>query len=244
MTAYRNRLYNEYYSNHSGVTDPDLQLAHFEQQVRYFTREIIPHLPADKNVRILDIGCGTGSLLMAMKRAGYSRAEGVDLSPEQLKMALEFGVDKVTEADALKFLQDHTNEFDVITGIDVLEHQTKNEAVEMLDLIKASLKSGGSLIMRFPNMDAPMPSVFAHADLTHELFLNKSSASQLFKSTGFSNVQVYPGLIYIEHPIKELLRKAVWWKMKFLAKISLFASGRTWHDVEFSPNIVVLAQKD
>jgi len=241
MTAYRDRLYQAYYSNHSGVVDPDLQLAHFEQQVRYFSREIVRLLPADKQIKVLDIGCGTGSLLVAMQRAGYRDVEGVDLSPEQLKMAEEFGVNKTTLMEASEFLKNHSEHFDVITGVDVLEHQTKDEAIELLDLIRKSLKKGGKLILRFPNMDAPMASVFAHADITHELFLNKSSALQLFKSTDYNNVVVYPGLIYIENPIKEIFRKILWWKIKLFAKIGLFASGRTWHEVEFTPNIVVTA---
>ncbi len=243
MTNYRKTLYESYYSNHSGEADTEKREAHFRQQVRYFTRELLPHLPPDRNLKVLDLGCGFGSLLMALKDAGYNNAQGIDLSAEQLQMARNFGLENVEEADALDYLKSVSGEYDVITAIDVLEHQTKDEAVEFLGLIKSALKPEGQIIMRVPNLDAPQASVFANADFTHELFLNKSSALQLFRSTGFSNVQVHNSLVYIENPIKEILRKCVWGLLKFRMKLELFATARTWDDVCFTPNIIITASR-
>jgi len=179
-----------------------------------------------------------------MKEAGYSHASGIDLSAEQLEMARSFGVENVQQADALKFLSEHSGEYDVITAIDVLEHQTKNEALEFLTLIKEALKIGGKVIMRVPNMDAPQSSLFAHADFTHELFLNKSSALQLLKSMGFKSPMVHDSLVYIENPIKELLRKVLWAVLLFRMKLELFASARTWDKVSFTPNIILTASRE
>jgi 2-polyprenyl-3-methyl-5-hydroxy-6-metoxy-1,4-benzoquinol methylase len=243
MTQYRERLYKAYYSTHSGVADVQAQKALFEQQKRYFEREIIPHLPSLSNLEILDIGCGTGSLLSAMQTAGYSKTMGIDLSPEQLEKARQFGVSNVHSAEAIQFLESRIDHFDVITAIDILEHLNKDEAVKLLLVIKNSLRKDGVLIMRVPNMDAPMTSIFAYADYTHELFLNKASASQLLHSLQFADVEVLPGLIFIENPLKELLRKVLWWKTKIILKLMLFSTGRTWHEVYFTPNLLIKAKK-
>lgn len=243
MTDYRKTLYESYYSNHSGETDASKQESHFRQQVRYFTRELVSHFPADRNAKILDLGCGFGSMLMALKNAGYSEIEGIDLSAEQLEMARKFGVENVEQADALEFLRSASGQYDAISAIDVLEHQTPNEAVEFLSLVKEALKPGGKVIMRVPNLDAPQASVFANADFTHELFLNKSSALQLFRSIGFRQTQIHRSLIFIENPLKELLRKCVWALLMFRMKLELFATGRTWDSVCFTPNIIITALK-
>ena len=92
-------------------------------------------------------------------------------------------------------------------------------------------------------MDSPLASVYAHADISHETFLNMSSALQLLKSVGFMDVEVHPSMILNRHPIKELIRKAIWklnlWRMKLV----LFATGRTWDEVQFTPNIIITAKK-
>jgi len=241
MTKYRKILYESYYSNHSGEGDVLKRQAHFRQQVRYFSKELLPHFPSDRNVRLLDVGCGFGSLLMALKEAGYGNAKGIDLSAEQLQMARSFGLENVEEADALEFLKNAQGEYDAISAIDVLEHQTKDETVDFLKMIQSALKPGGKVVMRVPNLDAPQASVFANADFTHELYLNKSSALQLFRSAGFSNVEVHNSLVYIENPFKEVLRKILWGLLKFRMKLELFATARTWDNVCFTPNIIVTA---
>jgi len=128
------------------------------------------------------LGCGSGSLLMALKMAGYTNLLGMDLSDEQVKMAHEMGVSEVVLGDAMQFLRDASEGFDVITGMDIIEHFTKDELVELLQLIKGKLNPGGVAIFRTPNMDAPVASAFALGDFTHENYLNASSAEQVMLS--------------------------------------------------------------
>ncbi|MBI1306154.1 MAG: methyltransferase domain-containing protein [Bacteroidetes bacterium] len=239
MFNYRKTLYENYYSTHSGVDGDKARFVHFEQQRRYFRREFEKHLPDDKSIQLLDVGCGTGSFLKATEDLGYTNARGIDLSPEQVQMASTFGVKNVELANALEFLGSHQNSFDVITAIDLIEHLSKDELVEFLGLVRGALKDGGKAIFRTPNMDSPQASVFAFADFTHEVFLNKNSSMQVMSSCGFTNVKVDEGYMFIENPLKEFFRKIIWWKYKTWMKIILFATARTWHDVVFTPNIVI-----
>jgi hypothetical protein len=93
-------------------------------------------------------------------------------------------------------------------------------------------------------MDAALSSVYAHADYSHEVFLNKSSALQILRSCGFRDVQVFPSLILNRNPVKEALRKILWSACIAQYKIQLFASGRTWNEVVFSPNLIIKAKSD
>ena len=206
MFEYRKTLYNNYYSNHVGSPDKEARKILFAQQKRYLTREILPLIEKEPTANILDIGCGNGTLVSALHDAGYSKAQGIDLSAEQIEVGKSLGVKNIDEGQAESFLAQGGKKYDVIFAIDVLEHLSKDEAVRFLELVQSSLKDGGKCIVRVPNMDAPQSSVFAHADLTHELFLNKSSALQLFKSTGFQDVRVLPSLVFIENQVKEFLR--------------------------------------
>jgi 2-polyprenyl-3-methyl-5-hydroxy-6-metoxy-1,4-benzoquinol methylase len=243
MYKYRETLYRNYYSTHSGKLEQSVQKQHFNQQVRYFTREFKNLLPSNKNVKILDIGCGTGSLIKSLNESGYNNTVGVDLSEEQVKMAHVFGVDSVQHGDVKPFLQDKAGAYDVIFAVDLIEHLGKDELVDFLNLVKAGLSPGGLVIFRTPNMDAPLSAVFAFADFTHEVFLNKSSSKQLLQSCGFQDVSVTEGIVFIENPVKEIFRKLGWAITKVCLKLQLFFTARTWDDVVFSPNIVIVGKK-
>ena len=49
------------------------------------------HLP-DKNAAILDVGCGTGLTCVPLAEAGYRNLDGIDLSPEMVRVAAERGI--------------------------------------------------------------------------------------------------------------------------------------------------------
>jgi hypothetical protein len=91
-------------------------------------------------------------------------------------------------------------------------------------------------------MDAPQTSVYAYGDISHEVFLNKSSALQVTSAVGFERVTVFGGLVRNTDPLKEVIRRIVWWKYKTLKKIILFSTARTWHNVVFEPNLIIVAE--
>ncbi|MCB9245841.1 MAG: class I SAM-dependent methyltransferase [Flavobacteriales bacterium] len=241
-TNYRDRLYGNYYSTHVSGGDAQRELAQFRWKSRRIMSELRPFLPRDKQSKILDLGCGNGALIVALQAEGYAETFGIDLSEEQLEMARKNGAVQVRCADGLEFLRDHKEAFDVICAIDLLEHQTKDEAVQLLDLIRASLRPGGLCLVRVPNVDAPYGTLFAYGDLTHEMVLNKDSAAQLFRACGFQP-DVLPSSVRTESFLKELIRQPLWFIARTWMKAVLFASSRTWRDVIFTPNMIVVARK-
>ena len=56
-------------------------------------------LPQDKSAKILDIGCGMGQMLHALRVLGYENVYGVDISDEAVEhcRALGLNVEKVID---------------------------------------------------------------------------------------------------------------------------------------------------
>jgi SAM-dependent methyltransferase len=70
-------------------------------------------------LNILDVGCGTGANLEML--SDFGEAEGVDVSAEALSFCQARGLTQVKqgEAEALPY---NTESFDLVTGLDVVEH--------------------------------------------------------------------------------------------------------------------------
>ena len=120
-------------------------------------------------------------MLRALEKLGFGELRGIDISEEQIGIVRNSGLNKVEVADALTFLHDKLQTYDAVTCMDLAEHLTKPEPVELLSLIAGALKPGGRLFIRTPNMDSPWPHVFASGDFTHETLLN---AHSLLSTTG------------------------------------------------------------
>lgn len=242
MTGYRKILYERYHStqeNRDGADNTGL----FKQQIFYYSKELLPFVTVNKQARILDIGCGNGAMLAALQQSGFSNMQGIDVSPEQVSEAKAMGINQVEVADASTFLKEHKDTFDAILAIDVIEHFTKDELLDFLQIAASSLKQNGMLLFRTPNMDAPLTSVYSYGDFTHECLLNKSSALQVMASAGFQKAEVFPSLIFAKGLVKEIVRKWLWSCLKFQMKMMLYATGRTWNNVVFTPNLIIRVYK-
>ena len=239
---YRETLYANYHTTQSGRAALTDAKSLFEREKWRFEKEILPLINLPKSARILDIGCGSGSFLKALSEHGYTEITGIDLSEEQVKLAHQLGVTQVQQGDVVEFLNAANHKFDLISGMDIIEHFTKNELVDLLRLIQNHLNPGVLAIFRTPNLDAPMATVYANGDFTHENYMNASSAQQVLMACGFEKVQVFESNMQIPNALKEIIRKVVFSILKFRFKLTLFATGRSTQNVLISPNMVIIAK--
>lgn len=94
---------------------------------------------------ILDIGCGAGTTLKALNRAG--RGYGMDVSTNALKYCLQRGVDSVCQGDASRVpYQDER--FDLVISVDVVEH-VDDDVGAMREMLRVT-KPGGLIIFTLP----------------------------------------------------------------------------------------------
>jgi 2-polyprenyl-3-methyl-5-hydroxy-6-metoxy-1,4-benzoquinol methylase len=188
MTNYRERIYASYGKNFQDAPENFDYKASFRwgRAQRYRLRG---WLPESKTARIVDIACGGGKLLHFFVEQGYQRAEGVDISPDQVALSRQVTPD-VTQGNAIEFLEANCGHFDLITGFDIVEHFYKDEAIRFLDAAYAALKPGGRLILQTPNAEGPWGAQHRYNDFTHELGFNSNALSRLLQVSGFRNSEV------------------------------------------------------
>lgn len=103
------------------------------------------YLTKKGKLKILDAGCGPGSMLLHLKR--YGDTVGVDLSDEALKYAKKRG--KAVKGDITK-LKFKNNSFDAVVCMDVLYHTWVADELAALKQFHRVLKKGGILLIREP----------------------------------------------------------------------------------------------
>jgi SAM-dependent methyltransferase len=107
-----------------------------------FLKEIVETLDEPRaNVRILDVGCGTGANLEMLSQFG--EAEGVDVSDD----ALEFCRGKGLKAQKglVERLPFEDEMFDITTALDVVEH-LDDDVAGLKEMYRVTKRGGYSLI--------------------------------------------------------------------------------------------------
>lgn len=165
-------------------------------------------LPSDSGTRLLEIGCGWGTFLLALKRHGYSNIEAMDLMPECVAhVEQEFGVG-ATYGDLREFLRGQRRAYDVIAAFDVLEHFTKNELVPLTKTLCEWLRPGGLLIIKVPNGASLGGLNLRYSGFTHELAFTPTSLDELFRAVGFEYCETVPEPIHGRRKWRVAFRRA------------------------------------
>lgn len=107
-----------------------------------------PWLPAHRPLRVLDIGCGTGGNLLAMRALGD--VQGLDPSPLCVEYCRRKGLACVQ--GSMTDLGGLQGPFDLVTMFDVLNQAAPAETPAILRGIRGVLAPGGVLVFREPAM--------------------------------------------------------------------------------------------
>lgn len=241
--SFRDTFYKNYYKTQASRYSDAGESGQIAKVERTLSKEVLSLLPSDKEASILELACGHGTFLGLLKKHGYNNIQGVDISEDQVEKAKQLGVDDVVCADLQTYLSNSKDLYDVIVGIDIIEHLTKSELLTLLETIKERLNPGGKVIFRTPNCDAPMGSTFYFGDFTHEIYLNYFSAEQVMLTMGFDSINIQSSYVGIDNPILNFFRTIIWFKMRMYWKMVLFASGRSSKKVLFTPNMIISAKK-
>jgi len=227
-SAFKGRFYRSYYNTHIRGRKGEASLEQFAVRARIYDANWSRLIPADRQARILDAGCGTGSLVWWLQRRGYAHAEGIDVSAEQVEVARELGVRNVAVADLTEQLVQRRRHYDVLILRDVLEHFERSHIVELVELCRDALRPGGTLLIQVPNAEAPFWGRIRYGDFTHELAFTESSLRQLFGSLGFGSVTFHPaGPVRLRG--RDLPRQVLWRCLEVVYKLMVFAeTGRRW----------------
>lgn len=111
----------------------------------------------DKADRLLDVGCGDGSLIFKA-RDKFNEVYGIDVSPSRIEQAEKTAVTKFPNDDAIHFSVSNINDefdfpdgmFDTVTSIAVIEHIF--DPYFVVEQIHRILKKDGIFIINVPNI--------------------------------------------------------------------------------------------
>jgi SAM-dependent methyltransferase len=106
------------------------------------------HALMPSGVRVLDVGCGTGSVTLIANRGKGNAVVSIEPDPQRAEIARSRGIETYCGYLAPAFFAEHGN-FDVIVFADVLEHLA--EPAAMLDLALEGLRPEGSILISVPN---------------------------------------------------------------------------------------------
>jgi SAM-dependent methyltransferase len=201
QAALRDRLYRAYASQHAGCPGG-------EATGLVYRRTIRPLLPAPGAGPVLDLGCGQGELVRLLQRDGYA-AEGIDISPEQVSLALAAGGRGIRQGDYRSLLTAATGRYAALTATDLLEHLTKDEVLATFDAAAAALVAGGVFVGRVPNAVSPLGGHIRYGDFTHETSFTERSLRQLAAAAGFGSISVLP-CPPVAHGAVSSVRASVW----------------------------------
>lgn len=182
----------------------------FRQQEENSENYVMPFIEEvfslHKNMRIMEIGCGEGGVLLPFLRRGCS-CVGVDLVPMRIDLAKDF-LNKAIENGKLKliakniydldFLGEFKNTFDLIILKDAIEHIPNQD--KLMGYLKQLLKPKGAIFLGFPPWYMPHGG---HQQVCKSKTLSKLPYIHLLPKS------LYKGLLkaYKEHDraIKELM---------------------------------------
>lgn len=166
------------------------------------------YLKNKKDLKILDIGCGTGIMIKNFEK--YGNVFGLDMHFPALEFCLKRGITNIVCAGAIN-LPFKANSFDVVGIFDVLYHKGVKDDVKAMKEIFKVLKPGGTLILT-DSADMKLWSrhdVAAHARERYTI----PKLSDRLRSAGFKinkvtyfNTILYP-VILIFRKIDNVLNK-------------------------------------
>ena len=239
--SYKDELYKAYVNTHIRHRKKAGDLDDFAQRARAYQRTFGAFIPSDKAAKIMDLGCGPGSIVWWLRDRGYGNVAGIDISQEQVNVARDLGLDSVVQGDIFDFLRMEGAEYDVLFARDVLEHLDKEAAYQFVKLSQARLKTGGRLILQVPNAESPYFGRVRYGDFTHELAFTASSITQLLGAVGFQRIEVHPWRPAITG-LRSLMRYFAWRLIEPILKMPIYVeSGRSNGIVTM--NLIAIAKK-
>lgn len=139
---------------------------------------------------MLDLGCGRGELIELVIAKG-GEARGAELDPELVKFCRSIFLD-VREANALEaLLAEDDDSLGSVALIQVIEHLTPQQLVDLLPVAHRKLRKGGLLVAETPNGTSPFIYTRSfYCDPTHTNPVHHEYFTFALQQVGFEHVDI------------------------------------------------------
>lgn len=188
--------------------------------------------------RVLDVGCGTGLFLQAMRDEGWE-CVGIEPSPRASEWARTHRQLDVRQGTI--FDVDATESFDLITFWDVLEHTSSPRAV--LTRAHQLLVSRGVIALSLPNWDSIERRIFGAAWIAldaprHFYHFSPHTLRRLLVSCGFQP-QSFQARAPVTSLASNVLRWGGYWLRGGKAKSTDAVNAPTHHTLSYVRRLVI-----
>jgi 2-polyprenyl-3-methyl-5-hydroxy-6-metoxy-1,4-benzoquinol methylase len=214
-------------------------------EVRQAAHEIQGLLPQNSDGAILDIGFGSGWFLAACLTLGYTNLSGADFGIGNKMHVAAWGPQGVRlfeiKDNIGDFLADREEQYDFVHMSHVIEHIPKYSLLWVVDALYRSLKPGGTLMLRTPNMESPCANSSYYVTLAHEYGFSSSNLESLLDICGFDEIRFQRPTLYkpnAKQKIGNAVRRA--FLRESAVKHRLFGVNR--HGI-FGSELVVTARR-
>ncbi|MDO8801631.1 bifunctional 2-polyprenyl-6-hydroxyphenol methylase/3-demethylubiquinol 3-O-methyltransferase UbiG [Phenylobacterium sp.] len=189
---------------------------------------------------VLDIGFGNGEMLAWAQLAGAPSIYGTEIDDAALSAAAERGI-QTLPLDPASWPAVLDGQFVLVSAFDLLEHLTREQALDLLERVGRLLKPGGWFVARFPNGQSPFGRAYQHGDVTHLSTLSGPLIGQLIRGLPFEMLRYGDPV----RPTEGSLLSRVGRAGRDLLRLGFeFAIRRMYRvNVPFDPNLVVVLRR-
>jgi SAM-dependent methyltransferase len=160
---------------------------------------------------VIDLGSGLGELCALAKQLGARRATGVNLSTDEIAVALQWVDAEFVCSDVVGFMaRREAASADVIFALNLLEHLDKDGLVSLLESAVRVLRPGGRLVAMVPNAMSPFGGMTRYWDITHQNAFTVSSVRQLSRLVGFGDQVEFRECGPVPHGLVSGARYLMW----------------------------------
>ncbi len=150
------------------------------------------HLPQDRGIKVVDVGCGDGGFLLFLKEEGFRDVWGVDIDKAQVEACKAKGVREVEAIDDLeKFLKKRQSYYGLIIMKQVIYYFSDDELIRYLTAAREALAHGGTLIIEVFN-GAPLTGRYIKdKDYRIKRVFTEYSVRAVLEDSGFRVVELF-----------------------------------------------------
>lgn len=237
--------YTRYYLKWHNDSD-----AHRAAMIAYNRNLLEALLPADKTVKVLDVGCGMGFALLSLREMGFTNVSGVESDAGQVNSCRAKNLEVTLTDDTTAFLLERASAYDVIISLDVIEHIPVAAQMGFIRGIGSALRPGGRFICTVPNANSALAARWRYNDWTHAASFTEHSLDFLLYHGDMTDIKI-SGYEFNKRPKNVWLPiggARHWWAFRFFRlfrRLEMMAElgptqGRT---VPLSLNLIATATK-